>query len=92
MQTYTNRLMKYLEKLDIERVECCNQIFYWQNELKDAKEMLNLIDENSPIAFAQKRRVLTAKNFISTFKSHVEQIDIEQAELETQLNILSPEM
>ncbi len=92
MQTYMDRLIKYLEKLDKERIECCNQVFYWQNELDDAKEMLDLIDENSPIAFAQRRRVLTAANFISTLKSRIEQIDLEQAELETQLNILSPEM
>ena len=90
MQKYTEKLEKYLEKLGKEKIECGNQIFSWQNELDDAKEMLDIIDENSPFVYWQKRRVLTAESIILNLKIRLEQIDIEQAELETQLNVMVP--
>ena len=85
MQRYTEKLEKYLEKLDKEKIECGNQIFSWQNELDDAKEMLDIIDENSPFVYWQKRRVLTAESII-----RLEQIDLERTELETQLKVMFP--
>lgn len=90
MQKYTEKLEKYLEKLGKEKIECGNQIFSWQNELDDAKEMLDIIDENSPFVYWQKRRVLTAESIILNLKIRLEQIDIEQAELETQLKVMVP--
>ncbi len=90
MQNYTEKLEKYLEKLGKEKIECGNQIFSWQNELDDAKEMLDIIDENSPFVYWQKRRVLTAESIILNLKIRLEQIDIEQAELETQLKVMVP--
>ena len=90
MQNYTEKLEKNLEKLGKEKIECGNQIFYWQSELDDAKEMLDIIDENSPFVYWQKRRVLTAESIILNLKIRLEQIDIEQAELETQLKVMVP--
>lgn len=90
MQKYTEKLEKYLEKLGKEKIECGNQIFSWQSELDDAKEMLDIIDENSPFVYWQKRRVLTAESIILNLKIRLEQIDIEQAELETQLKVMVP--
>ena len=90
MQNYTEKLENYLEKLGKEKIECGNQIFSWQNELDDAKEMLDIIDENSPFVYWQKRRVLTAESIILNLKIRLEQIDIEQAELETQLKVMVP--
>lgn len=90
VQRYTEKLEKYLEKLDKEKIECGNQIFSWQNELDDAKEMLDIIDENSPFVYWQKRRVLTAESIILNLKIRLEQIDLEKAELETQLKVMLP--
>lgn len=92
MKEYLNRIEKYLEKLGKEKIDCDNQIFSWQKELDSAKELLDIIDENSSLVFWQKRRILTAESIILNLKLRVEQIELEQEELKTQIKVLSSNM
>ena len=89
MKEYLKRIENYLGKLGEEKIECGNQIFSWQRELDSAKELLEIIDDNSSLVFWQKRRILTAESIILNLKIRVEQIELEQEELKTQIKVLS---